>query len=131
MIVWVRADLRALDTDGPAWLTGRRERLHDRLREVRAKLVAGRLDGVRLEKSRLKITPYDPRTPPAGERLDRTIDTLDAAHPGYRSAVGCARLHGVPRRVYRSALRARPRQSGRAPRDSSAGLVRRAVLARS
>ena len=26
----------ALDTDGPAWLTGRRERLHDRLREVRA-----------------------------------------------------------------------------------------------
>ena len=66
----------ALDTDGPAWLTGRRERLHDRLREVRAKLVAGRLDGVRLEKSRLKITPYDPLTPPAGERLDRTIDAL-------------------------------------------------------
>ena len=66
----------ALDTDGPAWLTGRREQLHDRLREVRAKLVAGRLDGVRLEKSRLKITPYDPLTPPAGERLDRTIDAL-------------------------------------------------------
>ena len=66
----------ALDTDGPAWLAGRRERLHDRLREVRAKLVAGRLDGVRLEKSRLKITPYDPLTPPAGERLDRTIDAL-------------------------------------------------------
>ena len=66
----------ALDTDGPAWLTGRRERLHDRLGEVRAKLVAGRLDGVRLEKSRLKITPYDPLTPPAGERLDRTIDAL-------------------------------------------------------
>ena len=38
---------------------GRRERLHDRLREVRAKLAAGRLEGVRLENSRLKITPYD------------------------------------------------------------------------
>ena len=49
-----------LETDGPAWLTGRRERLHDRLREVRAKLAAGRLEGVRLENSRLKITPYDP-----------------------------------------------------------------------
>ena len=55
-----------LETDGPTWLTGRRERLHDRLREVRAKLAAGRL----------KITPYDPLTPPAGERLDRTIDGL-------------------------------------------------------
>ena len=65
-----------LETDGPAWLTGRRERLHDRLREVRAKLAAGRLEGVRLENSRLKITPYDPLTPPAGERLDRVIDGL-------------------------------------------------------
>ena len=53
-----------LETDGPAWLTGRRERLHDQLPEVRAKLAAGRLEGVRLENSRLKITPYDPLTPP-------------------------------------------------------------------
>ena len=66
----------ALETDGPAWIEGRRERLHDRLREVRAKLAAGRLEGVRLENSRLKITPYDPITPPAGERLDRAIDVL-------------------------------------------------------
>ena len=66
----------ALETDGPAWLEGRRERLHDRLREVRAKLAAGRLEGVRLENSRLKITPYDPLTPPPGERLDRAIDAL-------------------------------------------------------
>ena len=65
-----------LETDQPAWLTGRRERLHDRLREVRAKLAAGRLEGVRIENSRLKITPYDPLTPPAGERLDRAIDGL-------------------------------------------------------
>ena len=65
-----------LETDAPVWLTGRRERLHDRLREVRAKLATGRLEGVRLENSRLKITPYDPLTPPAGERLDRAIDGL-------------------------------------------------------
>ena len=43
---------------------------------MRAKLAAGRLEGVRLENSRLKITPYDPLTPPAGERLDRAIDGL-------------------------------------------------------
>ena len=66
----------ALETDATAWLEGRRERLHDRLREVRAKLAAGRLEGVRLENSRLKITPYDPLTPPAGERLDRALDAL-------------------------------------------------------
>ena len=58
-----------LETDGPACL-------HDQLREARAKLAAGRLEGVRLENSRLKITPYDPLTPPAGERLDRAIDAL-------------------------------------------------------
>ena len=41
----------ALETDAAAWLEGRRERLHDRLREVRAKLAAGRLEGVRLWRS--------------------------------------------------------------------------------
>ena len=66
----------ALETNGAAWLEGRRERLHDRLREVRAKLAAGRLEGVRLENIRLKITPYDPLTPPAGGRLDRALDAL-------------------------------------------------------
>ena len=91
----------------------------DRLREVRAKLVAGRLDGVRLEKSRLKITPYDPLTPPAGERLDRTIDAL---MPRIRNRSGgmCTPSRGSSS-VYRSALRARPRQSGRAPRLDSQG----------
>ena len=104
----------ALDTDGPAWLTGRRERLHDRLREVRAKLVAGRLDGVRLEKSRLKITPYDPLTPPAGERLDRTIDAL---MPRIRIRMLCC-----PARSPRSAssrLLGKPAKSSRASALSS------------
>ena len=44
-------------------------------------LAAGRLDGVRLENNRLKITPYDPLTPPVGEYLDRAIDAL---MPGIR-----------------------------------------------
>ena len=62
----------ALDTDARAWLEDRR----DRLREVGAKLSAGRLEGVRVENGRLKITPYDTVTPRAGERLDRTVDAL-------------------------------------------------------
>ena len=109
----------ALETDATAWLEGRRERLHDRLREVRAKLAAGRLEGVRLENSRLKITPYDPLTPPAGERLDRALDALMPRIRIHRPAVGCERPNGVPRRVYRSALRARPLQSDGAPRRDS------------
>ena len=63
-----------LETDGPTWLDERRERLHHRLREMRQKLVGGHLEGVRLEGGRLKIMPYDPITPPAGETLDRAID---------------------------------------------------------
>ena len=66
----------ALHTDARAWLEDRRQRLGERLREVGAKLSAGRLEGVRVESGRLKITPYDPVTPPAGERLDRAIDAL-------------------------------------------------------
>ena len=41
-----------------------------------AKLARGRLEGVRLENGRLRITPHDAVTPPAGERLDRAIDVL-------------------------------------------------------
>ena len=66
----------ALETDGPMWLESRREALRQRLHEVRKRLVGGHLEGVRLEHGRLKIIPYDPVTPPAGERLDRAIDTL-------------------------------------------------------
>ena len=64
-----------LETDGPTWLDERRERLHHRLREMRQKLVGGHLEGVRLEGGRLKIMPYDPITPPAGETLDRAMGT--------------------------------------------------------
>ena len=65
-----------IETDARDWLVNRRERLHERLGEVGAKLARGRLEGVRLENARLRITPYDAVTPPAGERLDRAIDAL-------------------------------------------------------
>ena len=108
-----------LETDGPAWLTGRRERLHDRSREVRAKL------GCRSPRRR----PSREQPPqnhsvrsahPARGRTPRPRDRWAyAAHPDPRFAVGCERPDGLPRRVYRSALRARPLQSGRAPRRDS------------
>ena len=65
-----------IETDARDWLVNRRERLHERLGEVGEKLARGRLEGVRLENARLRITPYDAVTPPAGERLDRAIDAL-------------------------------------------------------
>ena len=65
-----------VETEASVWLVDRRERLHERLGEVGAKLARGRLDGVRLENARVRITPYDAVTPPAGERLDRAIDVL-------------------------------------------------------
>ena len=65
-----------VETEASVWLVDRRERLHERLGEVGAKLARGRLDGVRLENARVRITPYEAVTPPAGERLDRAIDVL-------------------------------------------------------
>ena len=65
-----------LETDGPTWLEGRREALSQRLHEVRKRLVRGHIDGVSLERGRLKITPYDAVTPSAAKRLDHAIDVL-------------------------------------------------------
>ena len=65
-----------IETDATAWLANRRERRHERLGEVGAKLTRGWLEGVRLENARLRITPHDAVTPPSGERLDRAIDAL-------------------------------------------------------
>ena len=66
----------ALPTDGEAWLADHRDLLNHRLSEVQRKLTRGQLEGVRLEKERLKITPHDAVTPPAGELLDRAIDAV-------------------------------------------------------
>ena len=55
---------------------GREERPRRLECHLGAKLAGGRLEGVRLENGRLRITPYDAVTPPAGERLDRAIDAI-------------------------------------------------------
>ncbi len=65
-----------LETDGQAWLNERREKLHHRLDEVERKLARGQLEDVRIEKGRLKITPYEAVTPTATRRLDTMIDGL-------------------------------------------------------
>jgi hypothetical protein len=65
-----------LPTDGKEWLKDRSALLNDRLSDVQTKLEAGKLEGVRLESGRLKITPHDPVTPAAGEQLDRAIDAV-------------------------------------------------------
>jgi TnpA family transposase len=65
-----------LPADGRVWLAQRCNLLNQRLRDVERKLKRGHLDGVRIENGRLKITPYNPVTPPAGEPLDRMIDAV-------------------------------------------------------
>ena len=70
-----------LETDGLTWLEGRREALCQRLHEVRKRLLRGHIEGVSLERGRLKIAPYDPVTPAAAKRLDHAIDVLMPAHP--------------------------------------------------
>ena len=65
-----------LPIDGRVWLEQRRHLLNQRLTDVERKLKRGHLEGVRIENGRLKITPHDPVTPPAGEQLDRAIDAV-------------------------------------------------------
>ena len=50
-----------VETEASVWLVDRRERLHERLGEVGVKLARGRLDSIRLENARVRITPYDAR----------------------------------------------------------------------
>ena len=65
-----------LPVDGRVWLAQRRDLLSRRLKDVERKLKRGHLEGVRIENGRLKITPHEPVTPPAGEQLDRAIDAV-------------------------------------------------------
>jgi len=65
-----------LPIDGRVWLAQRRNLLNQRLRGVERKLKRGQLEGGRIENGRLKITPHDPVTPPAGEQLDHAIDAV-------------------------------------------------------
>ena len=65
-----------IQTDAAAWVAERRQRLHARPADVGTKLARGRLEGVRLDNGRLRITPHDPVTPAAASRLDAAIDGL-------------------------------------------------------
>ncbi|WP_419902887.1 Tn3 family transposase [Kiloniella sp.] len=69
-------DKAGLQTNKWAWLTERKDLLRRRLHEVEHKLVRGQLEGVRIEKGELKITPHEPVTPPEAEQLDRAIDAI-------------------------------------------------------
>ncbi|PHQ82079.1 MAG: transposase [Thalassobium sp.] len=72
------AELRkqGLETDADAWLQDRRHVLNLRLSEIEHKLKRGQLDGVRLEKGRLRITPHEADTPPEAIRLERAMDAI-------------------------------------------------------
>ena len=59
-----------LPVDGRVWLAQRRNLLSRRLKDVERKLKRGHLEGVRNKNGRLKITPHEPVTPPAGEQRD-------------------------------------------------------------
>ena len=65
-----------METDADAWLQDRRHVLNDRLSEIEHKLKRGHLDGVRLEKGRLRITPHEADTPPEAIRLERAMDAI-------------------------------------------------------
>lgn len=64
------------EVDPRRWLEVRRKVLAERLRRVGEKLQRNQLDGVRLEKGRLKITPHEAVTPPTAQRLERAIDSV-------------------------------------------------------
>ena len=64
------------ETDPDTWLADRREKLATRLDQVDRALKRDALQGVRIERGRLKITPHDAVTPPAAVRLERAIDAL-------------------------------------------------------
>ena len=65
-----------LKTDVHAWLQDRRRVLNHRLSEIEGKLKRGQLEGVRLEKGRMRITPHEADTSPEAIRLERAMDSV-------------------------------------------------------
>ncbi|MFV1590621.1 Tn3 family transposase [Phaeobacter sp. JH20_39] len=65
-----------LETDVDAWLADHRHVLNSRLSAFESKLKRGALDGVRLEKGRLRITPHEAETPPEALRIERSMDAI-------------------------------------------------------
>jgi len=70
------ADQLAFDTHAGTYLADRARTLDWRLRRFAKQLKAGKLEGVTLERERLKLQAMPPVTPPEAEVLDRRLDAL-------------------------------------------------------
>lgn len=70
------AETLNFETDAQTYLAERARTLDWRLRRFAKQLKAGKLDGVTLERERLKLQAMPPVTPPEAEALDRRLDGL-------------------------------------------------------
>ena len=70
------ADKLPFEADAGAYLADRARTLDWRLRRFAKQLKAGKLEGVSLERERLKLQAMPPVTPPEAEVLDRRLDAL-------------------------------------------------------
>lgn len=70
------AEQLPFETDASAYLADRSRNLDWRLRGFAKQLKGGKLEGVSLERDRLKLEQMPPVTPPEAEVLDRRLDTL-------------------------------------------------------
>lgn len=70
------ADALPFDSNAASYLADRSRNLDWRLRRFAKQLKANKLEGVSLERDRLKLQKMPPVTPPEAEALDRKLDTL-------------------------------------------------------
>jgi len=70
------AEQLPFESDVPAYLADRARDLDWRLRRFAKQLKGGKLEGVSLERDRLKLEQMPPVTPPEAEALDRRLDSL-------------------------------------------------------
>ena len=92
------ADVLPFDSNAASYLADRARNLDWRLRRFAKQLKTNKLEGVSLERDRLKLQQMPPVTPPEAEALDRKLDTLlprvritellleVAARPGFLNA---------------------------------------------
>jgi TnpA family transposase len=70
------ADVLPFDSNAASYLADRALNLDWRLRRFAKQLKTNKLEGVSLERDRLKLQQMPPVTPPEAEALDRKLDTL-------------------------------------------------------
>jgi TnpA family transposase len=70
------ADVLPFDSNAASYLADRARNLDWRLRRFAKQLKTNKLEGVSLERDRLKLQKMPPVTPPEAEALDRKLDTL-------------------------------------------------------